>query len=67
MAVMKAATGNKAYFCMPKGTDGHYAVNNGQSVDIQITNLRDNPEARQLDASVLLLTALGRAYPCRST
>lgn len=45
-------------FCVPAG------ATIGQTRDIMIQRLRGNPEIRHLPASVLIMVALQRAYPC---
>ena len=44
--------------CVPSG------VETGQLKEIVVAHLRDNPADRNLSASVLVLAALAKAYPC---
>lgn len=45
--------------CVPSG------VETGQLQDLVVAHLRDNPAVRDLSASVLVLAAIAKAYPCR--
>jgi hypothetical protein len=55
-----ADAGWKSEWCPVQG------VTRGQVMDIVIKYLRDNPDRRHISADVLVLHALGAAYPCRN-
>ncbi|NYT36641.1 hypothetical protein ERD78_07140 [Allopusillimonas soli] len=54
-------TSNTARFCIPEN------VTQGQLTDITIKYLKNNPESRNLEASLFVASAISEAFPCQQT
>lgn len=58
ISVMAIRDKTRKPFCIPAG------VTKGQATDIVVKFLRENPERRHLDGTLLVVVSLHSAFPC---